>query len=476
MIPDYDVHFGAIDAPPVDWARMDDADPDDEELKRTPASIIAILGFDPLDIAENDLAEDDAEFEAKHPRAENGQFGEGGGGKAIQNGITTPKKGTIKYDIWTIIAQLKKNTGEYPTAGHVKKYAAMAGTYPEFNDATIQGNLKTFKLYHAGVPLANGNGEGILDLAFKNNISLKTPKPKTSTEFAKAANMASPQEHVHKMAEEAGYAFEGNYNNIDYYKATNGNKVSYKPDTDSWKVWPLGEAGEGTISLNDYLEKNPLPKEAKKKPNVEPSKQVPATSTETAPKYGSAIPTDQFKFSSKGIPDESGFPAGIRKSISAYKGSGYQQINKAMRFETSFNDIDQSTMVHILNLQKAFQVVPPTQKDVQSKRNMSTDALKVMAKHAGITDLTHIAVGNIMQEEGIVSTSVRKDWHWSGAVRFNIAINKGSRAIDLSESINSGEGEILLPPGAKFKITGIKTGDETSSKQFEYEYDVELLQ
>lgn len=49
MIDLPDVHFGAIDAPKADWKAVDVEDPDDEELEETPASVIAMLGFDPKD-------------------------------------------------------------------------------------------------------------------------------------------------------------------------------------------------------------------------------------------------------------------------------------------------------------------------------------------------------------------------------------------------------------------------------------------
>ena len=47
-----DVHFGDASAKPLNWrdAEFDDDTPDDdEELPETPADVIALLGFDPLD-------------------------------------------------------------------------------------------------------------------------------------------------------------------------------------------------------------------------------------------------------------------------------------------------------------------------------------------------------------------------------------------------------------------------------------------
>jgi hypothetical protein len=46
-----ELHFGRADAPPLDWRKYkDDSLDDDEPLAQTPASTVAILGFDPLDL------------------------------------------------------------------------------------------------------------------------------------------------------------------------------------------------------------------------------------------------------------------------------------------------------------------------------------------------------------------------------------------------------------------------------------------
>jgi hypothetical protein len=44
-----EVHYGTADKP-IDWRQFEDDTPDDdEELAETPASVVKILGFDPLD-------------------------------------------------------------------------------------------------------------------------------------------------------------------------------------------------------------------------------------------------------------------------------------------------------------------------------------------------------------------------------------------------------------------------------------------
>ena len=51
---DQDINFGEVDKPLVKWRNVeqDDKDPDDELLRPTPLDVIAILGFDPLELEE----------------------------------------------------------------------------------------------------------------------------------------------------------------------------------------------------------------------------------------------------------------------------------------------------------------------------------------------------------------------------------------------------------------------------------------
>jgi hypothetical protein len=39
-------HFGRVDKKPVDWRKVPDPDPDDEQIV-TPPDVVAMLGFDP---------------------------------------------------------------------------------------------------------------------------------------------------------------------------------------------------------------------------------------------------------------------------------------------------------------------------------------------------------------------------------------------------------------------------------------------
>jgi len=49
-----DVYFGSVDAPPADWRAYEEEDPDDEELAETPESVVLMLGFDPLELDEDE--------------------------------------------------------------------------------------------------------------------------------------------------------------------------------------------------------------------------------------------------------------------------------------------------------------------------------------------------------------------------------------------------------------------------------------
>lgn len=51
-MPDFDVRYGDSDKQP-DWRHFEDPGADDDEpLEKTPASVIEMLGFDPLDETE----------------------------------------------------------------------------------------------------------------------------------------------------------------------------------------------------------------------------------------------------------------------------------------------------------------------------------------------------------------------------------------------------------------------------------------
>lgn len=54
-----DLRFGEIDDDKIDWSGELSDDPDDEPSERTPPSIIAALGYDPLAMSDDERETDD---------------------------------------------------------------------------------------------------------------------------------------------------------------------------------------------------------------------------------------------------------------------------------------------------------------------------------------------------------------------------------------------------------------------------------
>ena len=51
MARTFDVYFGSVKEAPLDWRSLPDDSPDDDALLAvTPADVVGILGFDPLEL------------------------------------------------------------------------------------------------------------------------------------------------------------------------------------------------------------------------------------------------------------------------------------------------------------------------------------------------------------------------------------------------------------------------------------------
>jgi len=213
-------------------------------------------------------------------------------------------------------------------------------------------------------------------------------------------------------------------------------------------------SGEDLGEFQEKLTKN-IPKGAKKASTVATPPSIPSgkISTKSASMYGRAMASNQekFTFTSKGAATEKGFNPAIQASIKAYRGSTYTAINKAMRFDADFDDTPVHILRHVMHLERAFKIVPPTTADIWVGRKVQRNALEAMAKNAGIEHLEDIQPGAILRDPGVVSTS-HKEGVWSGSVKFEIMVPAGTKAIDLSETINSGEAELMLPPESGLKI------------------------
>lgn len=389
-------------------------------------------------------------------------------------------------------ASIAKGNGPVDLSVHLDKHSKEpAKKEPEASPEELEnlnklGALATILKGESGIggepttgefmEIAKNSGLKVTEAQAKE-FGFKEGKPKTETE-------STPQGKIDAIGAKAnsvGLNKEGTFNGIEYWKAganaafASGVKVSYKPDENTWRV--LGTDGsilkqgtgyEGLISYMDEksIEAQSYGKEIKpvaaKAPASAPTYVAPApppknTSTENAPAYGRKV-KKEFQYTSKGIADETALPDGVRASISRYKGSHYKEINKKMRFNSEFTEqtVSKQELMDIANLTLAFNQTAPTQKDVTLTRKIYSDDLKTMLKDAGIGDLKDLKAGDVLTEYGVTSTS-HGDIGWSGNVRFTINAPKGTKAIDLSETINPGEKEVLLPPYTRFKVSSVET-------------------
>lgn len=417
--------------------------------------------------------DDKANFkEGDHPRAKNGQFGSGGGGASSSGGASASKSSTAKLgskkDALPKIAKeiTAANNGKPPTPEQFHKAVTEMGF-----DIIPAQSVKYLKMY-----LKEQKSGGAEQPKPAEKTEAKKDHKVDSQEYAKQMGFASPSSAAASFVEKAGYKSEGVYNQINYYKAPNGDKVSYKPDSDSWAAISGGKViaqGSGIQSLNFYVGENAAKPAA---PNTMAAAPVSAHhETSTAKKYGDVIPAEKFKFAKSGIANEKALPAKVQDSIKAYKGHHYSSINTAMRFNDSFDPatVSATTMANILNLQRAFAAVAPSQKDAIVGRKIDIEGLQTMAKDAGLKSLDDLKPGMVLREPGIVSTSHSPDV-WSGNVRFEIKLPKGSKAIDISETIalNKSEQEVLLGPDSKLKISEV----QKDHKGYKYHIVCELVQ
>lgn len=117
-----EVHFGTVESETGEAPAVEDEGPDDdEELDETPADVVALLGFDPLEeLSRGETA--DEWNEADHPRAPDGKFGNGAGGAAPSSpesgggGAAPSKRTSLQTWILNDLAKAKKGALGWPTA------------------------------------------------------------------------------------------------------------------------------------------------------------------------------------------------------------------------------------------------------------------------------------------------------------------------------------------------------------------------
>ncbi len=367
-----------------------------------------------------------------------------------------------------------------------KNDAGITAKYnPNGNDWTIENKYGDKK---------SGYGEVAFNDAlskYKNPSEAAAPAPaaekldpKAETKAMTTAAGKSATELVNNAATAFGYPKEGTYSGIEYWKAANGTKVSYKPDTDTWQASDKDKKviakGEGIVSLMQHVQQHPQEKAAVVKAGDPPFQHTQTstaaaaqTSTASAKAYGQNIPHEKFSFTSKGVANEKALPPAVQEAIVAYKGnSWYHKINDAMRFDAEYENTQPKVMAYILKLERAFQQVAPSKEEVKVGRKIGMEAFKTMVKNAHINDLNDLKPGVVLEEPGIVSTS-HSPHVWGGKVKFEITVPKGSRAVDISETINKGEAEVLLPPRSKFLVKEVKKNAQSGGSNFDYVMVVE---
>jgi ribosomal protein L18E len=278
-----------------------------------------------------------------------------------------------------------------------------------------------------------------------------------------------------------GFEHEGDWHGMPYYQTPDEKvKVSYSQAGKSWQMKKDGKVvvkGNTLGELNEALKKHTGPDNftSSAKPKItkpsQPAPQPDHHSTQSAPVYGGVKAAPSFTHTVHGIADAQGFSGGMLSALRKYTGGNYTNINEAMRFEVDYGNVAPHLMKDILNLQKAFHVVPPTTEDCVVGCKIKLDALKTMVKSAGLNHLSELQEGSIIRDDAIVSTS-HSSHVWDGDVKLKIKVPKGSRAIHVSKiSIHPKENETLLPPGSRFKINKAQENYDG----FSYYLEVELL-
>lgn len=407
---------------------------------------------------------------------------------AAKPSITAETFGKYKENKAEAEASASKTTVEKLEEKGFKKVMGntTAHTFVKGNESIeINKSDKKWVVYNndTGEVVASGIGEqSFWEHMNKAPVAAPAPAPasvandpdhkKTTAEIASAGGL-SPTQMITNAATSLGYPKEGTFNNIEYFKAASGHKLSYKPDTDTWQatgpnkeVLAKGEGMLGAMAWLQHNKKEAAPASAGSPPfahtQTATAAAQPSTSTATAKSYGhKAIPETKQKYTSKGGATEQALPPKVQEAIRAYKGNNhYDAINEYMRFgeQASHDTISNERLAYIANLEKGFQQIAPTTKDMTVGRKIGLTALKAWAKDAGVSDLNDLKAGDMLMDPGIISTSHNTSMGWSGNVRCIIKVPKGTKAIDISETINQSENELMLAPRTRFRVTSVEKG------------------
>ena len=139
-------------------------------------------------------------------------------------------------------------------------------------------------------------------------------------------------------------------------------------------------------------------------------------------------------------------------AIKSYAGSYFTTMNRCLRFKEGCDKSDAQTL--IADAKAIFKDVPETKEPMIVRRNMYT--FKDFGAH--VED----AVGGIMVDKAFVSTSGASGVSaMSGNIKLKINVPKGVKVLAVNallrgQTPHGHESEILLPPGARFRITSVK--------------------
>ena len=183
MTPLPEVHWGTAEKSLPELEDIEDGPDDDEELAETPADVVDMLGFDPLDINEGE-AMDAGWNESDHPRGQPdnaGKFGAGGGGGASKKPdapALDPEVAEVGGDPWNKESARHLETEYQSVKPKMDKVLAGVNRHLNWADVSEVNKVKVkaaYKEQHLPDALAAGkdvwlySGEGSVLLTEKVN-------------------------------------------------------------------------------------------------------------------------------------------------------------------------------------------------------------------------------------------------------------------------------------------------------------------
>lgn len=138
------------------------------------------------------------------------------------------------------------------------------------------------------------------------------------------------------------------------------------------------------------------------------------------------------------------------ESLTAYTSSDYMIINQSLRGQGNFVSEEQRYIdSKVSGLDKSFKNAPTVPENLVVYREMGS----------GIID--DLKPGDMFQDKGFVSTTIKSTLNWGGGTKLEVRVPKGTKGIYVAPiSEFKSEKELLLNRGTKFRIVE-KTPDVT---------------